>query len=259
MQSGDYYDDPPEATARPEAEQVALPPAGTEGFNSTIRAWFWWDPLSNDKDDTRFGPGHTSTIAPRYGMVGDNIRVTNMLGRWKRGLPPVPTANPIPHMSARIGCVKCGSYLGSISGEVRLENFLQRCPECRAKDEIYPQRKEARPNKLQELNTAVTAAIFRAEHGNQETRDAFADVSRLEGEIASLTSPTTMEGGVSRRGAVRAAIDAGAFVYAVNLVRRFVREPGCPTELQLQLCDLLVDAVDRLAESLRSMGSLSSH
>ena len=55
-------------------------------------------------------------------------------GRWKRGAPPLRTGSPqLPLPSVRIGCVECGSYLGTIAGELKLEDFLRRCPECEAK------------------------------------------------------------------------------------------------------------------------------
>jgi hypothetical protein len=80
------------------------------------------------------------------------------------------------------------------------------CPFCglRLKNERSPA--------IRELYTAVTGAIFRAEHlpaGSAEAQLAFHEVYVLEHSIAKITEPFEMEGLVARRGRVTAALSAG--------------------------------------------------
>jgi hypothetical protein len=65
---------------------------------------------------------------------------------------------------------------------------------------------------LAALNTAVTAAIFRAEHlpeGSMDAMDAFYEVYVLESSIAKKTSWNSLDGVVARCGTVTAALSAG--------------------------------------------------
>lgn len=88
---------------------------------------------------------------------------------------------------------------------------------------------------LRELNKKVTAAIFRAEHLPEGSRDAvvaFREVSHLEEAIARRTNPEHLDGNVSRRGAITAALSAGDWLRALTLVDIFLSEPAPPNLAQ---------------------------
>lgn len=88
-----------------------------------------------------------------------------------------------------------------------------------------------------DLNQKVTEAIFRAEHffeGSAKAIETFKEVSLLEEAIAKITNPNELDGYVSRRGAVTAAISARDYDRARDLVEVFVKEP-CSEPLRLAL------------------------
>ncbi len=78
---------------------------------------------------------------------------------------------------------------------------------------------------MPDLNQRVTAAIFRAEGLERDAHAAFAEVSRLEEEIAAICPAGTLEGDVARRGAVTAALSANDPQRAVNLAREYLAGP----------------------------------
>lgn len=102
------------------------------------------------------------------------------------------------------------------------------------------------------LYPQVTDAIERAEAleeaGALGTRAAFLDVSFLEEEIASELLASVVEGMLARRGAVRAAIKAGAFARATDLAERFVAEKDLPVEIAREIGVMVAEAVDALNE-----------
>jgi len=74
------------------------------------------------------------------------------------------------------------------------------------------------------LNSQVTVAIIHAEHldpDSPETNKAFAEVSRIEEELASLLPTDCVEGALARLGAVTAAMDADDWPRASMLIGRF--------------------------------------
>ena len=81
---------------------------------------------------------------------------------------------------------------------------------------------------LDELNGLITEVIRRAEEledvGSPYVKTAYAEVSRVEEKIAGVTEPTSVEGMIARRGAVRAAIKADDPGRARLLADRFVTE-----------------------------------
>ncbi len=78
---------------------------------------------------------------------------------------------------------------------------------------------------VEQLNVKVSAGIYIAEHvidqGSAEAHNAYAAVSALEEEIANLTTATSVEGAVARRGAVRAAVKATDIDRAKLLIVKF--------------------------------------
>ena len=82
------------------------------------------------------------------------------------------------------------------------------------------------------LNEQVTAAILAMEAAARR-------VSRLEVEIAKLTSPSTVEGRIARRGAVRAAIASKDNPRVKELVSRYLSESGIDAQLSFELEELL--------------------
>jgi hypothetical protein len=61
---------------------------------------------------------------------------------------------------------------------------------------------------VDQLNTKVTAAIWKAEQLEAGGRAAFLEVSRLEERLAKLLPITKAEGRIARRGALTAALKA---------------------------------------------------
>jgi hypothetical protein len=64
-------------------------------------------------------------------------------------------------------------------------------------------------------------------------------VSHLEEKMAKHTRPASIEGGIARRGAVRAAMACGDVDRAKELVKRFLAEDGATAELSAGLETLL--------------------
>lgn len=97
-------------------------------------------------------------------------------------------------------------------------------------------------SKLDELNIQVTSAIYQAEHledGTAESKNAWLEVSRIEEEIAKITTPIEIEGHIARRGAVSALLEAGETNQARALLTRFISEgnidPGSIETLKIRL------------------------
>lgn len=95
---------------------------------------------------------------------------------------------------------------------------------------------------LDDLNSAVTEAIFEAEaldDGESAAPAAYHRLSVLEERIAAQLPAGGFEGAVARRGAVRAAVAAGDLDRAHELVRRYSEDPEASDDLRLELVDLL--------------------
>lgn len=103
---------------------------------------------------------------------------------------------------------------------------------------------------LDELNQAVTAAIFHAERlpPGDEAALAFREVSRLEEEIARITTPDKLQGAVARRGAVTAALSAGDWLRAMKLANDYLAQSP-PADLEKQLVALLDEAMSAAQSS----------
>ena len=87
-------------------------------------------------------------------------------------------------------------------------------------------------NKLDKLNKQVTMAIF-------ELESAARKVAFLENRIAELTAPTSIEGRIARRGAVRAAINSNDDALARKLALCYLEEDGIDEELSNQLKEMI--------------------
>jgi hypothetical protein len=78
--------------------------------------------------------------------------------------------------------------------------------------------------RLEALNERVTEAILRAERlpaGSAEAMAAFVEVGALEEQIAEITPAKSLEGDLSRLGAVNAALCAGDPARATELMQRY--------------------------------------
>jgi hypothetical protein len=104
---------------------------------------------------------------------------------------------------------------------------------------------------IKTLYSLVTDAIRKAEVLEELSapgrRDAWLDVSLLEERIASLLPASSNEGAIARRGAVSAAVDAGAVERAEQLVARFFTEAEADDALKRDLWDLKEEAVSLTA------------
>ncbi len=83
-------------------------------------------------------------------------------------------------------------------------------------------------NKLDQLNVNVTAAIRKVE-------DAQGELAHAELAIATATSPTSTEGRIARRGAIRAAKVAGLDDWVEELLETFLAEDGIDAKLVAEL------------------------
>jgi len=81
---------------------------------------------------------------------------------------------------------------------------------------------------LDDLNQQVTAVICELEYAQRK-------LSHLEEMIANLTAPSSVEGRVARRGAVRAAVEGRDEERAKELVKRFLAEEGIDAKLSSEL------------------------
>lgn len=83
-------------------------------------------------------------------------------------------------------------------------------------------------NKLDELNANVTAAIRKVEEAQTE-------LAHAELAIAKATSSDSVEGQIARRGAVRAAREAGLDDWVEELLKTFLAEKGIGKKLKAEL------------------------
>ncbi len=88
-----------------------------------------------------------------------------------------------------------------------------------------------------ELDVLVSVAIQRAEildeADSPAAPDAWHEVMLYEEQLAAITSPAAVAGGVARVGAVRAALSAGRRAEAVRLSAQYLREASLPQGRQL--------------------------
>jgi hypothetical protein len=86
----------------------------------------------------------------------------------------------------------------------------------------------------EELDTLVSIAIRRAEllddDDAPEAAGAWHEVMLYEEQLAKITSPSDVSGGVARAGAVWAALAAGRRRHAVRLKDKYLAEDGLPDE-----------------------------
>ena len=81
---------------------------------------------------------------------------------------------------------------------------------------------------LDDLNRQVTTAVYELENAQRK-------LSHLEEMIANLTAPSSVEGQVARRSAVRSAVDGRDEERAKELVKRFLAEEGIDAKLSSEL------------------------
>lgn len=82
--------------------------------------------------------------------------------------------------------------------------------------------------KIDELNSNVTSAIRKVE-------EAEGELAHAELAIATATSPTSIEGRIARRGAIRAAKAAGLEDWVEKLLKTFLSEEGIDEKLTAEL------------------------
>lgn len=105
------------------------------------------------------------------------------------------------------------------------------------------------------LNALVSSAIWRAEQLEELELDAassaWAEVSKLEEELAKHKPAEDAEGRIARRGAVRAAVKANDYARAEALAQQFA-EDGASRALRKELRDLLKVEANGLSERFPS-------
>lgn len=97
-------------------------------------------------------------------------------------------------------------------------------------------------DRLNELNQHVSEAINAAERmtdqSSVEAKESYLKVSRLEEQIAELVPASDVQGAIARRGAVRAAMNAGDERRAIGLAATYART-GADETLARELQELL--------------------
>ncbi len=105
------------------------------------------------------------------------------------------------------------------------------------------------------LNSLVTSAIWRAEQleelGASTVSLAWAEVSVLEEELASMIPVTQPEGRIARRGAVRAALKSRDYSRVETLIGRYLEEDEVPEALRTAIGDMLAEDARELSERFR--------
>jgi hypothetical protein len=85
-----------------------------------------------------------------------------------------------------------------------------------------------------DLDTLVSIAIRRAEIldelGSSAASDAWNEVMLYEEQLAAITPPAEIPGGIARVGAVTAALSAGQRLDAERLASKYLAETLLPTE-----------------------------
>jgi hypothetical protein len=105
------------------------------------------------------------------------------------------------------------------------------------------------------LYSLVTSAIWRAErleeHRVSSAPLAWAEVSSIEEELATVLPVSLPEGRIARRGAVRAALKARDYVRAQDLTQRYLAEEEAPESMHVALREILEEDVQALAVRYR--------
>ena len=104
--------------------------------------------------------------------------------------------------------------------------------------------------KANELNKRVTLAIFEALNAErngqaEEIKKAFAQVSALEGELASYLPAGGIEGDMAREGAVRAALKSENAQRARELAENYLAE-DVSEDTKQTLLDLTREAQEQM-------------
>jgi hypothetical protein len=101
----------------------------------------------------------------------------------------------------------------------------------------------------------VTGAIWRAElleeQGIPSAPLAWAEVSKLEEELASALPGSQPEGRIARRGAVRAALKARDYERVHSLTQRFLAEREATNSLRVALREMIDEDAQALAGRFR--------
>jgi len=98
--------------------------------------------------------------------------------------------------------------------------------------------------RLDELYSQLTSAIHDLQGIirrmlDSEVEEGKRKIMTLEEEIANLTSPSSAEGLIARRGAIRAAIAVGDKEHAKELLNRFLAQDGIKADFVREFSQLL--------------------
>ena len=96
---------------------------------------------------------------------------------------------------------------------------------------------------VETLRKLVSSAIWRAEQlddlGTATAPLAWLEVATIEEALAETIAATDAEGRIARRGAVNAALKAGDYDRAVNLIERYGKERDSPQTFRKDLRRLI--------------------
>lgn len=96
-----------------------------------------------------------------------------------------------------------------------------------------------------EVTKAIREAERLADAGHPDAFSAFAEVSDLEERISKETKASEIEGAISRRGAVRAAIASKNAARARALAKRYIDEPDASPQLRQELAEFVASLIPK--------------
>jgi len=170
-------------------------------------------------------------------MKGEVLRVWKYLSGFE------------PEQSVVRRLVKVETIIATLAEWEEIHDWNREGHSCRWTSQELLDRQES--DLLSDLNERVTAAILRAEHlpPGVEANLAFGEVSRIEEEIARLTTASSIEGDIARRGAITAALSAGEGLRALKLSEAYLAELTPAEDLVKELAMLRTEAAEQLAKA----------
>lgn len=111
-----------------------------------------------------------------------------------------------------------------------------------------------------DLDTLVSIAIRRAEIldelGSSAARDAWNEVMLYEEQLATITPPEEIPGGIARVGAVAAALSAGQRLDAERLASKYLAETLLPAERREAIARAFQDDREFLARRFPALSRI---
>ena len=112
-----------------------------------------------------------------------------------------------------------------------------------------------------ELDVLVSIAIRRAEvledAASPAMFEAWREVLAYEEQLAAITSPSSVPGGLARAGAIAAAFSSGDRLRAIELSGRYLAEPELPAERRDAITTIFKEHIEKLAKRYPALAKAS--